>query len=280
MNSGQENLASRIRNKLNEGSFRMPAIPDTVAKVQQLISGNDYSVADIAAIVHKDTTLAAVVIRLANSAHFNTTGKEIRNLSMAIQRIGMEALPKLLLSVSSRMFCKVKQPALRKLVQQDQDHALIVAVAAERVAHVSGMANPADTFMAALLHDQGKDVLIMAIPDELAEVSSQECLEILDIFHQEMGARLLHKWGLPEEFVLVAQHHETESNDRPKLPMLDCVDAANAMVHCMEPDSEECRVETMAHPAVKRLRLTDIDMADIEISIEDQLAELRQAFAV
>lgn len=279
MNPASEALAGKIRRKLNSDSFRLPALPDTVTRVQQRMAGDDYAVADIAGIISKDTNFATVILRLANSVHFNTTGKEIRNLTMAIQRIGMEALPILLLSIASRMFCKINHPGLRKKIQHNQEHSLLVAIAAERVALVSGAANPADTFMAGLLHDQGKDVLIMAIPEELTQATSDECLALLDMFHHEMGARLLHTWGLPTEFVLVAQHHGNTSDDRPKSPLLDCVDAASIIAHCIETGSEECRGKRMSQPVVKKLRLSDIDLADIEISIEDQIEELRQVFA-
>jgi len=279
MNPGQKTLADQIRQKLNDGTLKLPTLPDTVIRIQQLVSGDDYSVADIAKVLQKDTALAAVVIRLANSIHFNPAGKEIRNLGQSIQRIGMQALPKLLIGVASRMFCKVKAASLREIVKHNQDHSLTVAVAAERIAHVSGAADPADTFMAGLLHDQGKDVLIMSIPDELQAASPEECQEILDLFHREMGSRLLHKWGLPGEFVMVAQHHGVESPDRPRSSMLDCVDAANLMVDCIQSGSEDCMDRVVKHPVVERLRLSDIDMADIEISIEDQVEELRQAFA-
>jgi len=279
MNPGQGTLADQVRQKMNDGSLKLPALPDTVARVQQLVSGEDYSVADIAKVLQKDAALAGVVIRLANSVHFNPSGKEIRNLGQSIQRIGMQALPKLLMSVSSRMFCKVKAASLREIVRKNQDRSLTVAVAAERIAHVSGGADPGDTFMAALLHDQGKDVLIMTIQDELMAASPEELEDILDLFHREMGSRLLHKWNLPTEFVLVAQHHEMESPDRPRSSILDCVDAANLMVRCIDSGSEDCMAKTANHPAVKRLRLSDIDLVDIEISIEDQVAELRQAFA-
>jgi len=279
MNPGQEALADQIRQKLNDGTLKLPNLPDTVIRIQQLVSGDDYSVADIARILQKDTALAAVVVRLANSIHFNPAGKEIRNLTQSIQRIGVQTLPKLLIGVASRMFCNVKAASLREVVRKNQDYSLTIAVTAERIAHVSGAADPADTFMAGLLHNQGRDVLVMAITDALLEVSPEELEDILELFHREMGSRLLHKWGLPGEFIMVAQHHGIESPDRPRSSMLDCVDAADLMTHCIESGSEDCREKTANHATVKRLRLSDIDMVDIEISIEDQIEELRQAFA-
>ena len=273
-------LADHIRGKLNDGSFKLPSLPDPVLRVRKLMADDNYSVSDISNILSRDTAFATVVMRLANSAHFNSSGHEIRNMTMAIQRVGTDSILKLLISVASRMFCKVKQPELRKTMTTNQDHCLLVAAAAQQVAHVSQAADPADTFMAGLLHDQGKEVLLMAIPDELLQASSAERDELMVMFHREMGARLLHKWGLPEEFALVAQHHGIESPDRPRFSMLDCIDVAEAIGYAIQDEREGMAADFASLPPVQRLRLSETQITGIIMDIEDQIEELRQAFTV
>ncbi len=274
----REGLAQEIRKKLNSDNIKLPSLPDTVIKVQQLMAGDDYSVSDIARILTRDSAFATVVMRMANSARFNSTGREIRNLTTAIQRVGTTSILQLLISVASRMFCNIPQAELRRIMQKNHHHDLFVSATAEQVAHVSKAANPADTFMAALLHDLGKDVLMIAIPDEFLRASPAEREAIVEMFHREMGARLLHKWALPEEFILVAQHHGVESPDRPRLAMLDCIDSADILVHNMEHGDENTHAAITAQPPVRRLRLSETQMTGIVMDIEDHLDELRQMF--
>lgn len=271
-------IAESIRTKLNEGSIKLPALPDTVLKVRKRMERDDYSAADIANIISEDSALSAVVLRMANSAYFNPGGNPVRNLPAAIQRIGTGAIVKLLISVASRMVCDVKHPELRSLVVKNHDHALLVAAGAERVAHISQAANASDAFMAGLLHDQGKDVLIMAIPEEMLELPDNERQLLIRMLHHEMGARLLHKWELPEDFVQVAQHHSQESLDRPRLPMLDCVDMAHVLLHAMQ-SGEDVTAEAAKHPAAKRLHLGEAQITGILVDIEDHIEELRIAMA-
>ncbi|HCS12997.1 MAG: hypothetical protein COW19_08565 [Zetaproteobacteria bacterium CG12_big_fil_rev_8_21_14_0_65_55_1124] len=272
----QQGLAQEIRKKLNGDNIKLPSLPDTVIKVQQLMASDNYAIKDISDILTQDSAFATVVMRMANSSYFNNTGHEIRSMNTAIQRIGTNSILKLLISVTSRMLFNVRQPELRKIIQATQDHALLAAAAAEQVAHISRAANPADTFMAALLHDQGIDVLVILVPDELQKASSVERENLITMFHREMGARLLHKWSLPEDFILVAQHHGIESSDRPRLSMLDCVDVADAIVQSLENDTE---ANIAAHPAAQRLRLTQTQLTGIVMDIEDQIETLRQVFA-
>jgi len=276
MTTAQTELAQEIRQKLNGNHIKLPSLPDTVMKVQQLMASDDYSISEISNILTQDGAFATVVMRLANSTHFNNTGREICSMNTAIQRIGTSAILKLLISVASRMLFNVRQPELRKIIQATQDRSLLAAAAAEQVARLSKAANPADTFMAALLHDQGNDVLVMVIPDELQQSTPEEREALIAMFHREMGARLLHKWALPEEFVLVAQHHGIETADRPRLSMLDCVDVADAIVDSFEDDTG---VDIAIHPAAQRLRLSQTQLTGIAMDVEDQIEALRQAFA-
>jgi len=276
MSALEEELAEQIRKKLNSDDIKLPSLPDTVIKVQKLMASDDYSVADISNIIKNDATFAAVIMRIVNSVRFNTSGHEIRNLGMAIQRIGPNQILKLLIGIASRLFCNVKNPELRNNITKVHEHTLSVSAASESIARLTKAADPADTFMASLLHDQGKDVLIACIPDELLSVPYEQRLLICETFHREMGARLLHKWGLPEDFVLVAQHHGIESPDRPKLPMLDCLDVADALIH-MEEDG--IITDFSKYQPAQRLRINETQLAGISMDIEDQIAELRQTFA-
>jgi len=279
MNSPNDALVQQIRDKLNSDDLKLPSLPDTIIKVQTLLSDDDYSVADISKILISDSAFATVVMRIANSARFNSSGKEIRNMNIAIQRIGTGNILKLLIGIASKLFFKVKQPELRRAMQKSHDHTLLVSAAAEQVARTTKTANPADTFMAALLHDQGKDVLVTCIPEELIAVDCSSRAEIFGLFHREMGARLLFKWQLPEDFILVAQHHGIESPDRPNLAMLDCLDIGDKIVHSMTDASNGEMIDFTDFPAGKRLRLSETQATGIIMDVEDQIEELRQTFA-
>lgn len=280
MQDSSDALAETLRKKLAEGSIKLPSLPDTVLKVQRLLAGDGYSAADIAHIINQDNAMAASILRIANSTHFNPGGHAIRNMVAAVQRIGAQAILRLLIGVASRMLCKVRNPELRDMVSSYQEHSLMVAAAAERIAHISQAAAPSDAFMAGLLHDQGKDVLIMGVPDELLQVAAPERRKVISMFHREMGARLMLRWGLPEEFPLVAQHHGIESPDRPKLAILDCVDVANALVKQLRGDPACLDPEAIGRlPASVRLRLSEARMTGIIVDIEDNIEELRHTFA-
>ena len=279
MNALSEAVADEIRSKLNADNLKLPSLPDTVIKVQQLMSKGDYAVAEISNILIRDASFAAVVLSMANSVRFNTSGKDIRNLTMAIQRIGADHILKLLIGVASKLFLNVKNPELRACLKGNHEHVLMVSAAAEQLAISTGMAHPGDTFLAALLHDQGKDALVSCIPDELARLDEAERMIVCDECHREMGARLLHKWQLPAEFIMIAQHHGIESPERPNLTMLDCIDVAELIAHKLEDGGSADDIDFEAHAPSRRLRLNQTQITGIIIDIEDRGEELQQTFA-
>ncbi|MDQ6987221.1 MAG: HDOD domain-containing protein [Mariprofundaceae bacterium] len=279
MNSLSDELVREIRAKLNSDDIKLPSLPATIIKVQTLLADDDYSVADISKILIGDSAFATVVMRIANSARFNTSGKEIRNMNIAIQRIGTGNILKLLIGIASKLFFKVKQPELRQAMQKAHDRTLLVSAAAEQVARTTQTANPADTFMAALLHDQGRHVLVACIPEDLMAMDCATRAEIYETFRREMGARLLFKWQLPEEFILVAQHHGIESPDRPNLPMLDCLDIGDKIVHNMTDANNGKTIDFSNFSPSKRLRLSETQATGIIMDVEDHIEELRLTFA-
>ena len=73
--------------------------------------------------------------------------------------------------------------------------------------------------LAGLLHDIGKIVEMLFLPEEFAEITSlveeKDVLmvvaekEVLDYTHMDIGRLLAQKWNLPEKFTEVITHHHS-----------------------------------------------------------------------
>ena len=98
-----------------------------------------------------------------------------------------------------------------------------------------------NAFTAALLHDIGKLVLAVCIPEKFAKVQV-ECkksgrasfeveAEFLGVTHAEVGAYLLGLWGLPYPIVeAVAYHHNPGAALERTFDLPTTVSIANALV--------------------------------------------------
>jgi len=283
MGMTSDDIAARIRHKFNNGEARLPVLPDAVLRVRSVIADDNKGSKDIAAVISENPAFSAAVLRIANSARFSPSQNEIRNLPMAIQRIGSKQVLQLMMAIASRLYMQVKQPELQDIIRQNFNHSLAVAIAAQHMAHMIPQVPPEDAFITGLLHKIGVPTVICAAPDEMMACSDPpRRIEILQTLHREMGARLFHYWNLPDIFVQVILHQGIESDDRPREKLIDFVDAANFITQHLghEPllDSSPLDRDPLQCQAVKRLGIGESHIAAIEIELDDTLEEMRLAF--
>jgi len=233
-------------------------------------------------IIGSDATFSTTVLRIANSAHFNTSGNEIRNLSMAIQRMGGRTTLQLLMAISSQLHIAVKDSSLQKLLRQGSKHSLRLATAAQHLARLIGSVNPEEAFLGGMLVDVGIAAIICAVPEKIKQHNTNDQHEILMRLHREMGGRLLTFWNMPDAFVTLATHHGVEADDRPRSNLIDLIDATQFLLYNMgheTPFDEFPEIVDMMHyPPLERLGITATHVAAMEIDMEDGLEELEEIF--
>jgi len=276
-----QQLADLIRKKLLSDEIRLPALPESVLKVKTILQDEEKGAADIAKVIKNDQTLSAAVVRIANSSRFNTSGKQINSLPMAIQRLGGKRTFQILIAVSSKMLLQVKDKNLQKLIRISFQHSQLVAVAAQEIARSFRDPNAEEVFLAGLVHDIGEPAIICAMPDELLELSDEKRTSLLETLHREVGGRLLISWGLSEELAATASHHGLESSDRPGGKLIDYVDGGDLIVESMmDSNSDEDYSEMTNHPSIARLGMTEAQLISVEFEVEEAAEELQSAMAI
>jgi len=277
-----DDIAARIRRKFNDGEAKLPVLPDAVLKVRAVIADDSKGAKDIAGVIAQSPAFSAAVLRIANSARFNPSHHEIRNLPMAIQRIGSTHVLQLLMGIASSLYMQVKQPELQDAIRRNFNHSLAVAVAAQHLAQMIPQVAPEGAFITGLLHKIGVPTVICAVPDEMMACNAERRIEILQQLHREMGARLFHFWNLPDIFTQVILHQGIESDDRPREKLLDFVDAGSYITqhlgHAPLLDSAPKDTDPLQFRAIKRLGIGESHIAAIEIELDDSLEEMKQAF--
>jgi len=275
-------LATEIRRRFREGDARLPILPEAVLKVRKIVNDESKGAADIAKVIGSDTTFSTTVLRIANSARFKTGNHEIRNLSMAIQRLGGRRTLQLMTAISAQLHLAVKDKELQTLLRTSAKHSLLVAVAAQHLAKLVGCVDPEEAFMAGMLFDVGVSAIVCAVAEDLAKYSAEENQTILRQLHREMGGRLLTYWDMPDSFISLASYHGVESDDRPRENLIDLIDAVQFMLvntnHALPFDDVPEGIDALHYPPMQRLGLNETHLAAVEIELEDGFEELQGVF--
>lgn len=195
-----------------------PPLPQAFLALRRVAENPLSTVADVAAVISTDPSLAAYVLRLANSTLYSPVCR-VETVSRAVTAIGLGEIEVMAAgAMLGRLFEKPPRPDLLRL-DDFWKHAVAVGILSRALAERVGERGGERFFVAGLLHDMGRLVLAVAEPDLAAAalgrtdggrlpVDAAERLE-LGFDHAALGGRIGNKWRLPETLAAaVAGHHE------------------------------------------------------------------------
>lgn len=207
--------------KLIEKIDDLPTLPRTVLKITELVNDPKSSAEDLARIITDDQVLTARLLKLVNSSFYGFP-QRISTVTGAIVLLGFDAIRSLLLTTS--VFDLFANRNRQKKQDQERfwDHSLGCAVGAKVIGNYLRHDRIEELFVSGLLHDIGKIVEMMFLPDEfnnvVAAVNKENILmttaenKVLGFNHAEVGKLLVEKWNLPVKLVQVIAHHHQPHN--------------------------------------------------------------------
>ena len=183
-----------------ERLHEIPTLPHIVTKVVSISNRSDTSAADLGRIIEKDQTLAAKVLRLANSPFYGFP-KRIYSVSHAVVVLGLNAVKGLTLGATA--FDMMKASGMEHLWRHSLGVAMMTTVLAPR----AGLRNPEEVFVAGLLHDLGQVIISEKLSDQAAQIEQDfrehDCFrseveqEALGLTHADVAGWVADMWNLP-----------------------------------------------------------------------------------
>ncbi len=271
-------VTDTLRSLVQKGDVHLPAVPGVTLKLQELLRDEDRADAHkVAAIIATEPAIAASTLRLANSVAFGGL-RQVVELDEAVGRVGMRQVSSLATTIATRGAFESKDPERAARLKELWNISLTAAVTTRRLA--LGQTDPEEAYLAGLLHDIGKP-LILKLLDQSAKhfvepLTTSAMDEMLEALHVELGHKLLQTWRIPEAVCDVTlRHHETKTGSNEIL--LARVQAGDAVANYLHgTDEDRAKLPIAEHPAIERLSLTELEIADLMVDIEDQVGLLTQ----
>jgi putative nucleotidyltransferase with HDIG domain len=243
--------------RLLAGNGELPLLPASAARILEEIrlpAGDTQRAVDL---VRHDPVLASAVLRVANSAMYGGQ-VEISDLSCAMVRIGLRQARNLVLALALRSRLS-DTGAYGNAGPEMMDHSLAVALGAKLIAGVA-LLDREMAFLCGLLHDFGRLALVKSLR-EASGVRSPgfpaELAALVDEHHEEAGALLATRWGLPDAVVLVARHHHHAADAGEQRPLIAAVSLADALAAELGLSGAAVSKVRPDHPAARILGMGD-----------------------
>ena len=213
----EKSLIDLIEEKLEREDIDLPIFNQVALKLQQQLTRGDYSLADIAKIIHRDQGLASDVLKIANSV-FYAGVKPVKTIQDATVRLGAKTIYNLVTAVTQKQLYRTRKKKYDHWATPLWSHSLGVAFAARWLSlHLRLGQLTDEAFMAGLLHDIGKLLLLKAIEDldepntAPGRISEDLVDEILETMHTYHGERFMRRTNIPDIYCEVAgMHHDPE----------------------------------------------------------------------
>ncbi|MBW2646924.1 MAG: HDOD domain-containing protein [Deltaproteobacteria bacterium] len=203
----------RIINSIGE----LPILPAIYTKLTHILNVPDTSIRMISNIISEDQAVAAMVLRIVNSATYGFYNK-IGDLQHAIIILGLNEIKNLVLATSMYKVVNEFKSSSAFDMQEFWKHSIGCAISARVLAETAYLKNPEDVFTGGLLHDIGKlihaaylregfDDVVANVVETGSQMSESE-KKILGFDHAQTGSALAEKWRLPQKTVnMIALHH-------------------------------------------------------------------------
>ncbi len=215
-----------------------PSLPSVASKVLELTSDPECTIDDIESIISCDQSLSITLMRLSNSVFYGRTRK-VSSLKESLSVIGISETRNII--VAKAIFNSFKNigPDQANILKHFWQHSFITGLAAKILSKKAGF-NPDEFFIAGLIHDVGKLIIYMAIPDRVSDiVSLSEALnlegkptenDLFGITHEETANQLLNRWLLPEIITkAIMFHHRPDNEEAP--PSASVLYLSNILSH-------------------------------------------------
>jgi HD-like signal output (HDOD) protein len=256
----------------------LPTMPDAADRVLRLLKEPHTTAESLRRVIEIDPSLTAAVLRLANSSLFGPPQKTA-NLSHAIMLIGFFRLRSLTLTTvvaGLRSLIPSGAAGERELIWA---HSVNTGLAARALAGRLGAAWGEEAFVAGLMHDCGRLVLLAVETESYQQLIEQSGGELpasaeeraaLGLCHQQTGGALMRQWKMAGQLVRVVEtHHEplrTEDEDA----------LLTAVVMLADRIQYRIRGEDVAQPA----ELLGLDLETLPALCEEIRQEVAEARSV
>lgn len=209
----EQSLKLRRVAKLVEEIEELPTLPDIVTLLSAVIHDPNSSATDVARVIASDSALSAKILKLANSAAF-AFSRKISNIQHAVTLLGLREAYTLALSVSViDRFTTVDRFDFRAY----WNHSFRCATLSKLISSSLRDREIESAFVAGLLHDMGKVVLVMTMRGKheravsfpsaagMTPIEAEE--KVLGLTHAEVGYLLGEHWLLPVELTSAIRYH-------------------------------------------------------------------------
>jgi putative nucleotidyltransferase with HDIG domain len=227
--------STELTQRLAAAVERMPAFPKSVQRILALSRDIHCSPKELVMVIEQDPVMTMKLLRVINSACYGLP-KQVTSVNQSMVYLGLNTIKNMALSFAA-MGALPPQGNLGFDIQGYLTHSLSTAVLARALCqkYSHDDTDPADCYIAGLLHDFGKVVFAQFLPAEFATALALSARDNISLHaaeqltigtdHTVIGGMLVEKWRFPQSLTDTIRNHHGEIS--PDNTVQSCLFVAN-----------------------------------------------------
>jgi HD-like signal output (HDOD) protein len=220
----------------------LPPFSPILNKLLASLAGEDISFARLGDLLEKDTVVAGNILHLVNSALYARSGT-VNSVRHAVSLMGINKLRNAVLGMSVTRSWSQARPAASWSMARFNLHSAATAILSDMVAQRVPVHYPEGAFVAGLMHDVGRLLIAVGLPEEYGGVLdhhrrenqsiAESELAVLGFAHPELSGEALACWNLPAPIQAAVREHHAPPETGPggELPLSSVIAAADVYVN-------------------------------------------------
>jgi HD-like signal output (HDOD) protein len=266
---------------LSGGRLDLPSFPEIAVRIRKVLADSKSSIDQVVRIVGSEPALAARLLRIANSASMNRSGKPVTELRSAISRIGYNMVRSASLSFSmNQMRHDKKLAAFRHYLNDLWERSTGVAAYAYVLARNHSRVNPDEAMLTGMMHGIGKLYILTRATDHPGLFGGDaELNEIIENWHAPIGKAILENWEFPEAMAQAVADQANSTRDEDGAADLADVVAVAILIASYGTDIGGLELALQGHAGAKRLGLDESKTLSVMQDSAAEVTALGQALA-
>jgi len=249
-----ETVKQDIIDALNNDQLVLPSLPEVALKVRDTAEDPDATIKDLTDIIMRDSALSTRIIRVVNSPLLRAP-QEVRDLSMAVSRLGMTYTSNLAIGLAMEQMFQATSDMIDKRMRQLWRLTGQVSAMATVLANHTKAAGVEEALLAGLVHRLGAlPILTFAEERDDLILDNMTLGQIIDQLHGHLGSLILERWDFSTQLSRVPRDYRKFERTPDKADLTDLITVANLLV-LKDSTSGWSRVDWANVKAFERLNL-------------------------
>ena len=271
-----DDLATQYKGKVLAVQ-NLPTLPSVMYEITTLMEDPNVSIEQIADTIGMDQVLSAKVLKMVNSPIYGFPGR-ISSVQHALVLLGFNVIKGVIISTS--VFADATE-TMRDLWQ----HSMACSLAAAEVARVLKFKDPGEYAVAGLLHDIGKVVIAVQLPEvasEIKRVEEEQFLntreaetEVLGFAHDRVNSWLSDHWRFPRSLREGISMHHTPLKADLYPEIAHVVHIGNFFAHLYGMDNGAKQIPYLFPQSLKTLGINHAMLMDIMDGVTEKIGEMQ-----